>query len=658
MDVSKNKSSKEQTYPTEISEESHIDFEIASVRRVRRRTSAILPDGSKLSDLVNSDLMDSIKTIIMLEKAKNNNDASLPNIFTSLYLLIQWMFLRGVYRFEHLSESLINEFRLASSKGLDVLINATPRVIETLRRISKGELYLESKDKVSQIYTLSGINDKYGPRLKRVNTLIENFLNSGELNLNNEISVPLEKTLSKGTLNQRFKNIRLLWIYKDELKSQIKFDPFPNGAWLASQSIGKEQGTTKTIPIELIPNLVAGAILWVEKFAPTFISLNNQTEKCRAKKTKELIDQFNAENINSLNWILVKKNKDKETQVSVRKAKTFTYVACLVILHIFTARRASEISGLKSKDLIGSFNNRFLLTDIGKTQLKSEPTPCPEIVAIAFNTVLKMRGLSFDYNGRLWKSEDSGQHYYEKNLDNFARVIGAIQYFVDGVMHEWHYAIHQFRRIFAVLYVWRFEGPFSAIQHHLRHVNWKQTFTYVRDKNLYNEVLSTSVALTTEKLLSLASGDIQKPAGVQSLVLKKHLDRLRKKVDITDENSLERLIKSYIEDRNLILRPTLWGYCGSKSNTSNIRRASCQKESNHAKAKDPIFNAPDGSGSTEEICAGCFFHFSDESREAHWRGEVVKIIKMQKLIDPKSESGKSLQKRKDKIQSFINKYYE
>lgn len=638
------------------SEDNSFEFLTYSGKLVRSRTDLILPDGTRLNDPINSEIFDSIKVILNAEETRNESKISLPSIYGSLYLLVHWMYLKGVYRFEHLTASHLKDFKNQSADGLDVLIDATPRVFKTLCNIRIEDL--NTKKRIGQILRLAHIPDSYIPKLVKTGELIKSFLHDPNTKLDYEMSLPQVRKLSKAHLRNRLAHIKLLWVYRAKLKSSLSFEPFPEGVWVEFQTTGREDGATKTIPIELIPNLVSGAINWIENYAPKLIAIHHARKDPSDENVIRLIEEFNNQYSKDLSRVLVLKTFDKNSDLGLKKSKRLTFVACLIVLHIFTARRASEISGLSTLSLVGEFNDRYLLTDIGKTQLRDEPIPCPEIVAVAFKTIIEMRGLDETYHGDLWEKNASGNHNNENSLDYFAEIIGAIYYQIDGVQHKWHYALHQFRRIFAILYVWRFEGPFSAIQHHLRHISWRQTFVYVRDKRIYNDVLSESISLTTKKLQSIASGEIQKPAGMQSSILKKHIERMRKNLDIADEGAIESMIKSYIEDRGLVLRPTAWGYCGAKSNTSNLRRAACQSKSNVSRGIDPIFNAPDGSGSSEELCAGCHFHFSDETKEIHWKHELEKIVKMEKLVDPDSEAGNRLKARKNVIQIFIAKYYD
>jgi hypothetical protein len=144
-------------------------------------------------------------------------------------------------------------------------------------------------------------------------------------------------------------------------------------------------------------------------------------------------------------------------------------------------------------------------------------------------------------------------------------------YFVDVPVladgSRWTFRPHQFRRFFAVLYVWCYDlADWGALAHHLRHFDLEMTRRYVSDADL-GAILNQANRERTAEVLSrvaLGSRRLSGPAGerLSASVQALHV-RLGQRVQVVPERKLHQRVMRFVERSNLELRAMPWGYCAS-----------------------------------------------------------------------------------------------
>lgn len=614
-----------------------------------------LPDGTFLSDSVNHHWLETIRYIAFScrsgKSATINNGAQQASLVKAFVQLVSWMILNGLYRFSTLDSISINRYLRACSRGYEECLDTVGRIERAMESLLIEGVPLESIS-VKAAFTCAGIPWSRNPKMPRTKAHFSAFKmrtfnfqkkfapHSYEANpskVGDSGKLPELEPLRKNTLYGKARPIELLWQLKAEISDPLDFEPFPNGLVKYLKKIGKDGGHTKTIPVATAFFLAERATEWVLKIGPSLLDLRatlhainlDAKGNARATATVAALKEFNGSEAGELVGmrVVLKKNKGEDTVTLHTLLNCYLPTACYIVIAILTARRNIEISNLEVNPITGSIENGLWLRSlIAKTLRRFDYTPCPKLVASAVAIMDRLRSViqGKEEINRLFitpvingKTKTYTEFSIKFSLQSFARFVKVPKIEREGVFYEWKFAPHQFRRIFAILFVWRFErGDLGALSYHLRHFNIRMTMVYVRDTEMRRILGEEYHRLTVEKLKSIEGGDIQ-PTGTFGKSLNRLIERMRKSVDIMDSTDMERKIIRMVEDRNLNFKGTPWGYCGASSSLSNIRRSNCQREENSSRRLQPD-GSPDTSGSDETTCAGCFFHFTDNTKLEHW----------------------------------------
>jgi len=126
---------------------------------------------------------------------------------------------------------------------------------------------------------------------------------------------------------------------------------------------------------------------------------------------------------------------------------------------------------------------------------------------------------------------------------------------------------HQFRRFFAVLYIWRYDlADWGALSHHLRHFTQEYTRRYVSDPELGAIIFQADRQRTAELLTSVAIGNRQLSGlGGERLqrTVRRISARLAQRLQVVPKRKLNQRLSRFLERTDLELRALPWGYCAS-----------------------------------------------------------------------------------------------
>ena len=159
--------------------------------------------------------------------------------------------------------------------------------------------------------------------------------------------------------------------------------------------------------------------------------------------------------------------------------------ACAVVIATLSARRKSEIEGLRHDCLIyDNYGDPFLSVWIQKTLRHLDKIPVPMSIVRTVEVLLRLSADSREERNEPWlfsfKDPGSGENV------NFSmgHALKALAAFVqvpplpDG--SKWDFRPHQFRGFFGVVYFWRFDYPsLTALTDFYGHFNPKATQGYV-----------------------------------------------------------------------------------------------------------------------------------------------------------------------------------
>lgn len=611
----------------------------------------LLADGSMLSSPENGHLLATVDTIILARypaapSTLGQQGASVASLVSNFAILVQWMKVRGLHYFAHLTAEDLRSYIFDCSCGLDAILKSQQRIRELIEDRRKRQLEFPSTFHAA--LAESGIAARQGPWLPAAKALFEDFLSTGKLP---EPRTLQPQQISIATLWGRAKTLQLLWSYRDTVADGLSFGPSVSDIAKHVKKFGKSVGSTRTLPVDYTCQLVGLAFTWVYDYGPLLAvlqrDLGDLPEKIPGRRVflRQALDDFNAAAV-SKNWPIrmqTVKEAPREDYFSWNVATgTFLPVACFIICGIFTARRVTELVSIRSQSLNGNRQTGYWYSSYVGKRAKEGGFPCTQSVADCLRLLAQLkelRGINQELpafaairgEGRL------GQRL-RNALAKFGRLVrGGLP---DGITH-WSLAPHQFRRIFALIYRWRYDHPsLIALSVYFAHVSLKHIKAYTSSKEWKRDNQEAGEQFTLEKLRDIALGKVE-PKGIYGKSIKRAVARALAQVELADESEQVGVITQLIRDRQIDLKATWWGYCGAKSVHSNLRRAACST-AEVVRSKATI----DPENSSEDVCAGCLFFCTDSSRRARFahkserlhtsataapEGSMAKILMLKRL---------------------------
>lgn len=305
------------------------------------------------------------------------------------------------------------------------------------------------------------------------------------------------------------------------------------------------------------------------------------------------------------------------TLASVRTMAT----ACWIIIATFTARRLEEINELEDGCLHGDASNgRWLEIYIEKTLQRKEMIPVPLIVEKAVRVLETISADARRNTGDKllfqWLDNDGRARFIDvaRHLDAFAEAVGVPLHNEKGRASEaWHWHPHQFRRFFAILYFYRFDGSsIEALSHHLRHFNLEMTKRYItRDKEvaaLWTDVewgymghVARAIVAGERSVSGSAGGRLSKAA---SRLKDKYQSLLR----VALPDAAGTALKLVMMRNGMVLTPKPWVTCSCPRTTDAAAKAACR-------TGQPASVGPDFAKAGPTVCSGCPHAIIEANRE-------------------------------------------
>lgn len=650
------------------SEPGRIDLYSNTTRKIPINLTHVLPDGSRLTDKSNERLLQTLLDIVDASQPRLAG-ASFASVFGGLYVLIQWMFNRSIYSFGSLLSHHYREFLRDSSQGLDVCISATPRLYQHLKSLEAMPARERKALTIVEVFTGAGIPHTYVPRLTRTRELAHAFIKDGAKALTKGPRTPRVQRVRWTTLRTRVKAVQRLWEFRDSLADPAQVEPFPDDTVNAIRQLGLPRGQTEVIPHALAMKLMVGSMDMVMTVGPAFLDWELAAKHSDDRDTN--LDSPKERGFGPLvtlierrtNVTLVRhpRNVTSSSIAAITLERTILPLACMVAIFAHTGRRKIEVESLESNCIKGDqAEGRHLAAYIAKRQA-FELRPCPEVVARAVDLMNRYHGHTPEVVQPLFHLRGKAERMrLVERIDVFATFVGAVTYTdSNGRRRTWHWKAHQFRRLYAIYYIWRYEdSSYLALRHHFGQGNEREAAYYARlasDEN-FADLVQEAGLFTLEKLREVARGE-GGFAGAFAQVIAKRVERVRLLLRLTSPNSLEAVLKHLVETEGLVLLAGPWGYCGCKPTPSNMRRAKCRQGARADRPKHPIFNTPVPEDSEEETCASCHFHATRASREPHWRNVVLRLDKAISGGRPDSLAVNLLKQRREKVNAAANRFF-
>lgn len=406
---------------------------------------------------------------------------------------------------------------------------------------------------------------------------------------------PVARNMTSQALQRWLDPLEQMYAMRRRMEAEsIPFKPFPRGAGRVAAVKGVATQRTPTVPPRLALHLIAGAFTWIDE------------NEARISNASTIPDR--------------------------RTVQLFA-TACWILIAAFTARRDEEIDDLRSGCLDGNATDGWWLqVYIEKTLQRKEWVPIPAIVARAVAALTTLSASAREATGTpelfQWLDGDDVVHLdVGRLLDDFAAAVATPMHVPRGAPAvAWHWHPHQFRRFFAILYFYRFEGAtIEALSHHLRHFSLEMTRRYVtKDSEVASLWTDVEWGYVGDVARSIASGE-RSVAGAMGDRLKKVVERLRgmfdQKLRVVSPERLGSALSMVMQRQGLVLTPKPWVTCSCPRTAAAALSAACRREG----ALDVGAIGPDFAHAGPGVCPSCPHAILEGDRTAMLADEAAHL---------------------------------
>jgi hypothetical protein len=514
--------------------------------------------------------------------------------------------LRNIPSYAHLQPADIDELVQELRFGLDGILKAAERVEAFIKALAsdptaRAERYKgfpvartpqgRSKNMIdsAQLMTLCHLPDsaKMLPRVAwlTADAAVRYGMSPGSKG-ERPSTLPALENVTCQQLQRSLDCLQVLYSMRNFVKCEApQAPPFPQGVMKVANAYGVKSKPTPVPPPMLTLHLLEASTKLIGQDARYILDVLERTDSSSVREGEQALfrfrDAFPAEFAQSLRVL------SREKQLLRLVAMLIT--ACWVIIAAFTARRYEETLALDEASLRGSDEEGWWLhCHISKTTRSKEWLPVPIIVARSFNLLClisapaRANGASSLYSwimptglGRAKVREISPR----LSLNDLASAVGTPMHSIDGIDSDWHWIPRQFRRFFAVLYFYRFEGADIAIlSYFLRHFDIETTRGYLTHDpeaaKFFREVEKDYVRRLAD---SIADGE-RVVGGAMGERLKKITklikSKLRKHLMVT--SSVGEQLYNVIERGGLVITPKPWTTCTCPRTQLAAKKARCR----------------------------------------------------------------------------------
>lgn len=487
-----------------------------------------------------------------------------------------------------------------------------------------------------------------------------------------DIDAAEQRPLTTEAIRRLLMPFKLLYEHRRNLDDALAAPPFQGQALQdIAKQLGSDIGRTKTIPVKQGATLIERSIRWVLDYAPHILDAKEALDEGRSPeeplasghthlpatpfplRQEQSNERLSDSALGGVRPVL------PGTGMSLQIALQYLATACGIVIAAFSARRAAEVIGLQLDCIERDDTGKPWLTSfIHKTLQTYSKVPVPEAVAaaVAVLTRLSARARRITGTDYLFQFNAPGTHNVigigrdGVPVFRLGRLTREFGYFVDVPPlpdgSRWSFHPHQFRRFFAVIYVWCYElADWGALAHHLRHFDLEMTRRYVTDAELGGILHHANRERTAEILAGVASGNVHL-AGASGLrldeSLRKLYTRLAHSVQIVPERKLQQRVLRLVERTGLDLKALPWGYCASPQ------------------AQGPTARCTSGAGpaapetATLSTCAEC----SRNVRSVEFKPYLERTLTRHRKLATSTSAAPMLKRASEALCSDIVKYLE
>ncbi|QIQ72013.1 site-specific integrase [Pseudomonas coronafaciens] len=574
-------------------------------------------------------------------------------VANSYFTLCRWMIAKYIYRFSELTAEDYEEFKASVVYGQGHLLE-----FSTIVQVQLGNLFDELKilpsDSSQQRASkaMGVVPVRAGTNFIDVRKLLL-MLGFGWMRKNAEVGFEINEFAEsigfgrdpaldlaysdcdedKIVTTENLRRYLNLWEYLFNLRrvlhDTICFNPFAvTSPGIQAQRLGGEIGRTGTLPFEQAAHVLERSARWVLNYGRPLIHLSRHFNT--SKKAFELFRGLKnhtdfTTNVNQLRGpdgplgLFCEQGKQyfSFSRSKMRLALNYLRVACAIIIAAFCARRASEVVGLKEncceRDMWGKLWVTFF---IHKSDLEERKIPAPEIVLKAVSLLCELSAESRFKTGSeyIFVSDDLDGNVVGLSVDGYpCFVLGAylarfgaylnIPKLADGSI--WVLRPHQFRRFFAILYVWIYElGDLAALSNHLRHGDLEKTRRYVTEPKMGSIIRAADKAHTIKLLTDAAYGKISLTGTLGDRLTKlseKIYQQLLNSTEVYSERRLWQKLSKLVERTGMSLRASPWAFCAFMDSDTHMHRP-CGANVDRSRVSNATLSA----------CKACKFHVGSD----------------------------------------------
>ncbi|ULR90350.1 hypothetical protein [Comamonas sp. B21-038] len=487
-----------------------------------------------------------------------------------------------------------------------------------------------------------------------------------------DIDAAEERSLTTEAVRRLLIPFKLLYEHRRNLDDALTAPPFQGQALQdIAKRLGSDIGRTKTIPVKQGATLIERSIRWVIDYAPHILDAKEALDEGRPVEETlgSELAHLPASPFPLRQGLRSERLSDSAlgticpvlpgTEMSLQIALQYLTAACGTVIAAFSARRAAEIVGLQLDCIERDDTGRPWLTSfIHKTLQSYGKVPVPEAVAAAVAVLsrLSARARAITGTNYLFQFNVPGTNVVVGMgrdgvpVPKLNRLIREFGYFVDVPPlpdgSRWSFHPHQFRRFFAVLYVWCYElADWGALAYHLRHFDLEMTRRYVTDAELGGILHQANRERTAEILASVAAGNVHLAGASGARLdesLRKLYARLAHSVQIVPERKLQQRVLRLVERTGLELKALPWGYCASPQ------------------AKGPTARCTNGAGpaapetATLSTCVEC----SRNVRSVEFKPYLERTLTRHRRLATSASAAPMLKRASETLCSDIVKYLE
>jgi hypothetical protein len=618
---------------------------------------------------------------------------SMKVFFLNLMLMLRWMGQAGIRNFSDLDHFHFDLFKRGLAGGSAAIYPTLPSIKLLLNesfpdcfRIPVYDSYGKSRIDSSRVARIVGL--AHGNSLSAEESKL---IYAAALKDHPGLAKTTTRKSSRRSHSSEGKNTHVTrarafsimepWLRLWHLRRDLHHDPinvqaFPPTAslWSVAIQLGREVGRTKDIPQKILAHLLDQALRWMvysddiremtEAFTKLVRDPDHQRLSAAEKRNTEerLLNSYIKSKPSEPGspWSMIPAyathwggyRDGVEKGLDLRTLLTSLLVgACYVIIATFSARRDCEILSLQA-GVVNRDSGIWMSSWIAKNVRDMRNIPIPECVAKAIETLEWLSAEAREETGDQWlfRFKELKARGGVIGLDS-KRAINAFAEFVatpklsDGT--EFRLCPHQFRRAFAVLYIYRFRMPhLTALSWFLHHYDIDMTHRYIttlisgelmtvlEDAHASEDHERTLKVRLTDagtaraaleevgrqfviEVLTLAESGQEPVGGAGGKALMLELDHylapVREMIEVSRLDSEEAArsfttsIIKLAEGKRLTPHPSGTSYCKCTSAPADLQLASCLRRKQERAGDSEILaaNGPDFAYAEPRMCINC-----------------------------------------------------